>query len=484
FAMRSPTGDDVSPHGLWQATMMANSFRDPYWRGTVAKEIAHKPGQAAEIQAVCVRCHAPMAHHTAALAGEPAATVAEMASDPLAQDGVSCTVCHKIEAENLGTEASFSGRPSIGRNRAIFGPFADPAAGPMQMHSGYEPQLGSHIQSSAHCATCHTLSTHYSLGKSTFPEQTPYLEWRNSQYSDENGRTEQSRTCQECHMPDMGTIKIARNPGGRDFLIQPRPFRAHAFTGGNAFMLDMLGEYREELGVSAPKEALGRMAMATRAQLADRTALVTVTKPERHGDQLEFAVQVENLTGHKFPTGYPARRAWLRVQVRAGNQLVFESGKYDETGRLTQVADELAIPHLSRIEKPEDVMVWEMVAADIDGQATTHLTSMASRLKDNRLLPKGWQATGPHTEKTAPLGTEGDADFVAGGDTVQFSVTLPEGTPTGLRILAWLHYQTIPPAWVESMRSIEADECKDFVRMYDASDKTPETIGIGQAFEE
>ncbi|MEZ6016257.1 MAG: multiheme c-type cytochrome [Planctomycetota bacterium] len=483
FAMRSPTGDDVSPHGLWQATMMANSFRDPYWRGTVAKEIALHPEQARGIQSMCVRCHAPMAHHTAAFAGELPAPVAELADDPLAVDGVSCTVCHKIEARGLGTPASFSGHAKIGRDRAIYGPFADPAAGPMQMHSGYEPQQGSHIQSSAHCATCHTLSTHYALGAEAFPEQTPYFEWRNSQFSDEGGRTETSKSCQECHMPDMGVIKIARNPAGLDFLIQPRPFRAHAFVGGNAFMLDLLAAHREELGVLAPAAALARMALATRAQLADRTALVTVTQPERKDDRLEFAVRVENLTGHKFPTGYPARRAWLRVQVRAGNKLVFESGKVDEQGRLALVPDELALPHLNRIEAPEDVLVWELVAADATGAPTTDLTSMATRLKDNRLLPKGWQAAGPHAESTAPIGTEADTDFVAGGDTVQFSVPLPEDTPGGLRVLAWLHYQTIPPAWVDSLRNVDAEECASFVRMYDAASKSPETIGIGQAFE-
>src|SRR5690349_8804276 len=31
-ALTSATGDDVSPHGTWQATAMANAFRDPYWR--------------------------------------------------------------------------------------------------------------------------------------------------------------------------------------------------------------------------------------------------------------------------------------------------------------------------------------------------------------------------------------------------------------------------------------------------------------------
>jgi hypothetical protein len=39
-----------------------------------------------------------MAHHAARLGGAPAPTMKAALSDPLAQDGVSCTVCHKIEA--------------------------------------------------------------------------------------------------------------------------------------------------------------------------------------------------------------------------------------------------------------------------------------------------------------------------------------------------------------------------------------------------
>jgi hypothetical protein len=61
---------------------------------------------------------------------------------------------------------------------------------------------------------------------------------------------------------------------------------------------------------------------------------------------------------------------------------------------------------------------------------------------------------------------------------------LPADTPPGLRVLVWLRYQTIPPAWVADLRKLEAPEAKAFVRMYDAADKEPETITIGQRFEQ
>ena len=51
-ALWSPTGEDVSPHGLWRATLMAHSAKDPYWKAQVSKEVARSGGQAADVQAL------------------------------------------------------------------------------------------------------------------------------------------------------------------------------------------------------------------------------------------------------------------------------------------------------------------------------------------------------------------------------------------------------------------------------------------------
>lgn len=475
LAMRSPTGEDVSPHGLWQATMMANSFRDPYWRAQVAKECAENPQQAEQVQALCLRCHAPMASHSARLGGQPSPTLATAVDDPLAKDGVSCTVCHQVQAEGLGTAASFSGNLSLGHERRIFGPYPEPFAMPMQMHSGYTATHGPQIGTSALCGACHTLITHHT-GKA-FPEQAPYLEWRNSVFTTEAGAGAEARSCQDCHMPRQEATRIARNPGGRDFNIPARPaYATHVLTGGNAFMLDMLRENAQALGVSASAAALERAATITRRQLAEQTARLSITEPKRLEGRLEFAVQIENLTGHKLPTGYPARRAWLQVEVRAGNEVLFQSGAYDQQGRLRSVADELAIPHRDVITRPDEVAVYECVPIDADGQPTRLLTRMAGMGKDTRLLPKGWRPDGPHAAATAPVGTGLDPDFGAGGDTVHFAIPLPADAPR-VTVVAWLRYQAIPPAWVEPLRTTDAEAARIFVGLYDTADKTPEVAG-------
>jgi hypothetical protein len=101
---------------------------------------------------------------------------------------------------------------------------------------------------------------------------------------------------------------------------------------------------------------------------------------------------------------------------------------------------------------------------------------MATVRKDNRLLPRGWSPDGPHADRTAPVGTQDDDDFVAGSDTVTYRVGATGDGP--ITIDAWLLYQSIPPGWVDPLRSLEAEDARRFVRMYDAADPRPEVISL------
>ena len=473
-AMQAKNGDDVSPYGTWQATMMANAFRDPYFQAQLAKETA-SAGE--EVQELCLRCHAPMLHHEARIRGDDPPRLKDVEGDPFALDGVSCTVCHLMDGKNFGDSASFSGRPTFTKERRIFGPYANVATRPMQNMVRYTPVHGPHVQKSGLCATCHTLFTEHH--GTPFPEQTPYLEWRNSEFNDEAAGADpaKTKTCQQCHMPRSDATRIARNPMGFDFNIPAREnYAVHAFVGGNAFMVEMIDRHREELDVSAEKEHFVRTAAATRRQLAEDTATLAISPLARDGDALAFAVTVTNLTGHKFPTGYPARRAWLQLEVEVDGQVVFVSGASDAGGRLVGVADELHLPHVRTVTKPGDVVVYEMVAVDPQGAPTTYLTKMVKRQKDNRLLPRGWRSDGPHVDDIAPVGVDGDADFTGGGDTVACRIPLPAGVKGRCEVRATLRYQTVPPAWVDALRTVDAEASRRFVGFYDAADKTPETV--------
>ena len=51
-----------------------------------------------------------------------------------------------------------------------------------------------------------------------------------------------------------------------------------------------------------------------------------------------------------------------------------------------------------------------------------------------------------------------------------------------VRVIAWLHYQPVPPHWVDPLRRIDAKEAKLFVEMYERADKTPETLAVASRF--
>ncbi|MGK0203894.1 MAG: hypothetical protein ACI89X_002392 [Planctomycetota bacterium] len=477
-AMKDKDGEDISPYYTWQATMMANSFRDPYFRAQLQKE-SESAGE--QVQELCLRCHTPMTHHGALLDGEAPPRLAQAVEDMAADDGVSCTVCHMISAEGLGTQGTFSGRPKFNDERKIFGPFADVETRPMQGQVNYTPTQGDHIRTAGLCATCHTLFTNHH--GTAFPEQTPYLEWRNSEFNNEREGADpkKTRTCQQCHMPEQAKVRIARSPNGFDYRIPEREgYRSHAFIGGNAFMLDMLREHRDDLYVEAENDQLRAMAKATRQQLAERTARLSISDSVKKDGVLQFKLSVENLTGHKFPTGYPARRAWLKVEVLVGGKTVFVSGDVNDEGRLVGIKDEMRVPHVRAIEKQSDVVIYEMIANGPDGQPTTYLTKMVGRRKDTRLLPRGFNMLGPHIKDIAPIGIEGDDDFAAGGDRVACRIALPEGAQGECEIVATLHYQSVPPVWVDALRGVKAEEAQRFVGYYDAATKTPEIVATAR----
>jgi hypothetical protein len=476
-ALRNAAGDDVSPFATWQASAMANAFRDPYWRAQMAREVELAPARRAEIEGLCLTCHAPAAHHSARLTGETSPTLASTLADRLAQDGVTCTVCHRAGEQGLGTPASFSGRLAIGGDERIFGPYENPATGPMRMHTGFTPTFGAHMSRSALCGACHTLHTKPSSDAAPFLEQGPYLEWKNSVYSDERGSSADARSCQACHMPDEGTMRIARNPGGRDFNVSEREHvRSHAFRGANTVLARILRDNREELDVRAPPAAFERVLSDARSFLAHDTARLEIVRCEQEGTHLEFDARVENLAGHKLPSGYPSRRVWLAIEVRLADELVFASGTWDAHGRLVGVDDELALPHFDRIESPAQVQVYEMVALDEAGEITTVLGHMAKRAKDTRLLPRGWRPDGPHAAETAPvgLGEHGDDDFVDGADTVTYAVALPADARA--TITARLCYQPVPPAWAAALEDSNTVEARRFLEMYRRIDFAPEIL--------
>jgi len=457
----------------WRATMMAHAFKDPLWRAVMEAEVKGRPELKSFIENKCQTCHAPLARSQAHADGTNELSFAAAVASPLANEGVGCTICHQIQPGNLGAQASFSGHFLIGTNREIFGPYHDVLTMPMQRHVNYTPMFGAHVQDSALCATCHTLFTPIldKAGNITgeFPEQVPYLEWRSSDYA------RRGQHCQDCHMTRMdGAVKISSRPP----WLEPRaPFWKHQFVGGNAFMLQMLADNAKGLDANASAQQFEPMIEKARDQL-QRAAQLHVTG-ERDGGLVVLRVEVENLAGHKFPTGHPYRRAWLHVRITDGRKrMLFESGAVDKSGSIHGVPDGHAA-HRDLITQPEEVQIYQAVMADAQGKPTWSLLRGASYLKDNRIPPRGFKVSGTEAAKVAVCGgAELDANFNAqssGRDEVTYRIALPESKGT-LSVEVALLYQSVPPEAVARLLNAKEPAAQAFAKLYRRQNNQPELI--------
>jgi hypothetical protein len=474
--LTTPAGEDVSIGVSWRASMMAHSSRDPYWQGAVRREAIDHPEHAAAIEDECSICHIPMTTYPARAAGGLGKVFAHLpigrGTDPLAADGVSCTVCHQITNERLGTPESFTGGyvlnvASPAGPQPMFGPFQvdDGRTHVMRSATGLTPTESFHVRHSELCATCHTLFTTAldadgrAVGR--LPEQVPFLEWQHSAYNAE-------RSCQDCHMPP-----VAEPTPIASVLGEPREgLSRHTFLGGNVFMLRMLNRYRHELGVTAPPHEIEAAAMATERQLRADTATVRIVDARRAGTNVTFAVIVENVTGHKLPTGYPSRRAWLHVTARdATGQVLFESGAVAPTGAIAGNAnDEDAArfePHYDEIRSADQVQIYEAVMVNVKGTPTTGLLQGVRYVKDNRLLPRGFDKSTASADVAVHGAATGDADFQSGGDRVRFAIDVSKAQgPIALE--TELRFQTISFRWARNLATYAAAETKRFASYYDS----------------
>jgi hypothetical protein len=474
--LTTPSGEDVSIGVSWRASMMAHSSRDPYWQGAVRREAIDHPEHAAAIEDECSICHMPMTTYPARAARGLGKVFAHLpiggrGTDPLAADGVSCTVCHQITDERLGSPESFTGGYVLNvatpaGPQPMFGPFEVDEGRTHVMHSatGLSPTESIHVRRSELCATCHTLfTTALADGRAIgrLPEQVPFLEWQHSAYTNE-------RSCQDCHMPP-----VAEPTPIASVLGEPREgLSRHTFLGGNFFMLRMLNRYRNDLGVMAPSHELEAAALATERQLRADTATIRIVDARRMGSSAAFSVIVENVTGHKLPTGYPSRRTWLHVTLRdTTGQVLFESGAVAPTGAIAGNANDEDPagyePHYDEIRSAEQVQIYESVMVDQKGTPTTGLLQGVQYVKDNRLLPRGFDKSTASADVAVRGAAASDTDFQGGGDRVRYAVDVSKGQGP-ITVDVELRFQTISFRWARNLATYASAETKRFASYYDS----------------
>ncbi|GGX38076.1 hypothetical protein [Saccharospirillum salsuginis] len=278
-------GYNVSEYGEWRWSPMGLAGRDPIFHAQLESEMAYIERDAGltpnplrgsvedtqqAITNTCLSCHGAMGQRQLAIDAEldPSLdpnfnvdyfylTERMSSKDPkpddyayhkygeLAREGISCAVCHRIDAPSAAAisqwqpaepdwltpetprELAYSlfhnstGRFERGPNDAFFGPFDDVSTEPMNTVIGAEPKHNDFVQDSQLCGTCHTINLP-NIGLSEPPspvldavetnpafadyahtiEQATFLEWQNSAFAQGEGDPSSSfQSCQDCHMP-------------------------------------------------------------------------------------------------------------------------------------------------------------------------------------------------------------------------------------------------------------------------------------------
>jgi hypothetical protein len=375
-----------------------------------------------------------------------------MLEDSLGLDGVSCSSCHQQPAQNLGK--GHSGNFNIDTNRVLFGQFPNPFQGPMQIYVGFEPKFSDHIYSSGVCAGCHTLITETlhndgSPSGNYFVEQATYHEWLNSSYP------AQGKECQTCHLPFISDGVVIAT----DFKVleKRKPFGLHQYFGANTAMLDLMKTNKDLLGLpEGPSEQAWEESISNNRQSLANAAALTISPTIIDNDTLYFTVQVKNKTGHKFPSGYPSRLAWLQVVLtnENGQDTIYTNGLLNAQGNIIGRNFPFE-PHHQVSKSSDEVQIYEMVMGDENGQITTRLNAAFEPLKDNRLLPLGFRTDHATYDTVAIWGNALlDAEYgigsALGQDIIEYRIPL-NGNAGIADLDISLQYLSLPSQWMNDL---------------------------------
>jgi hypothetical protein len=144
---------------------------------------------------------------------------------------------------------------------------------------------------------------------------------------------------------------------------------------------------------------------------------------------------------------------------------VFESGALNPDGSIRGNHNDLDParfePHYSEIRSPDQVQIYESILGDSEGRVTTGLLAATGYLKDNRLLPKGFDKASAPAEIAVMGQAATDNGFRGGGHRIRYSVEIGQ-TAGPFRVEAELEYQPIGYRWAHNLDPYDTVETHRF----------------------
>lgn len=203
----------------------------------------------------CLRCHAPVAYYSKDFGFK----------NEVSKEGITCDFCHSVS----GIDLDNSNQPyKIENSQTKFGPLKNMQS-PVHI-----TKASNYFTKSEFCAGCHELK-----GKNGVNIISTYSEWKEGPYSKKGVQ------CQNCHMP-YGTGSIVDQNLKKSVVRM----NLHDVSGGHS------------------------------VKLLSNVAKVEIIELKREGETISARVKVTNVkSGHKIPTGTPARELILKVTVNNSN---------------------------------------------------------------------------------------------------------------------------------------------------------------------
>jgi nitrate/TMAO reductase-like tetraheme cytochrome c subunit len=303
----------ISTHSYTSSEVCARCHKDIYdvWKNSMHAKSIDDPvfmadfimvqlERGKEIKPYCLSCHAPT-------------TIVTKDYDlrrGFSSEGVTCDFCHTIKGLGLPGQPDYY---EMDPGAVKYGPFRD-ADSP-----AHETEYSEHHNRSEFCAGCHELINDHGVRV-----MSTYTEWKESAFAGEGVQ------CQNCHMPIVYDMNVV-DP---DIKESSHFVTAHEFRGGHSLI-----NLSNAADIETDILRNGRVA----------TVITKITNSE---------------SGHKLPTGTPARSVILNTRIR------------DRGGNI-----------LAEINK-----VYRKVLVDEDGVIIENNAAMildaAQIFSDNRIAPK------------------------------------------------------------------------------------------------
>ncbi len=360
----------------WTQSMMAQAFThhwDEIEYFDLAVEHAKKVPEFADAVDGCNGCHSPLAY----MEGKFPPPRPEKGT--MANESVSCEVCHLIQGSTLEIPYNFSYIIEPGNTKHS-------SRGEGNDSPAHKIVANDFFKTTEFCGTCHNEKSPFGIWvKST------QLEWKEGPYAQEGVR------CQDCHMPKAPYQTALMGQTYDDA-------RLHLFHGAHD-----------------PGKVKGTIELRIQPDIRE-------VEP---GEKLVFTVALFNQkTGHKFPSGSVEDRiVWLHVEATDANGIVFhlpvdpkgfEGEEYtiaDDVLAYQDMGVPLGIADFEGVQRdgiPKGNRIFRKPYFDPEGRMTIMQWNTASQGVDYRIGPREtkietftftvpWNAAPGNMEVTAVL---------------------------------------------------------------------------------